>query len=164
MKETSANLIIVPFMFKLPPIFFQFMSIVQSLPKNKPFVICAIIAIIGIATAPGLAPHVFHGMHMVDLVMHQTGIALASILTFLSINSYFMTKSKKMIVVSIAFALFACAELIQLIESEKHHIMQMNMDMNMELNLGFWSSPMEWSHIMSFGMLVLFAIAIFRRN
>jgi len=36
--------------------------------------------------------------------------------------------------------------------------------MNMELNLGFWSSPMEWSHIMSFGMLVLFAIAIFRRN
>ena len=128
------------------------MSIVQSLPKNKSLVIFVIVAIVGVTTIPGLAPHVFHGMHIVDLVMHQAGIALASILTFLSINSYIMTKSKKMLIVSTAFALFAFAELIQLLESEKHHVVE------------FWTDPNEIAHIMLFGMLVLFAVAIFRRK
>ena len=128
------------------------MSIVQSIPKNKPLVICVIIAIVGITTVPGLLPHVFHGMHIVDLIMHQAGIALASILTFLALNSYIMNKSKKMIIVSIAFTLFAIAELVQLLESEKHHIVE------------FWTDPNEIGHIMLFGMLVLFAVAIFKRN
>ena len=74
------------------------MSIVQSLPKNKPLVIFVIIAIVGVTTVPSLAPHFFHGMHIVDLVMHQAGIALASVLAFLSLNSYIMTKSKKMLI------------------------------------------------------------------
>ena len=128
------------------------MSIVQSLPKNKPLVIFVIIAIVGATTVPGLLPHVFHGMHIVDLVMHQAGIALASILTFLSINSYILTKSKKMLIVSAAFVLFAFAELVQLLESEKHHVVE------------FWTEPDEIAHIMLFGMLVLFAVAIFRRK
>ena len=145
-------MIIVPFMFKLPSNFFRFMSIVESIPRNKPLVIFAIISIIGVSTLPGLVPHIFHGMHIVDLVMHQAGIALASILTFLSINSYILTKSKKMLIVSAAFALFAFAELVQLLESEKHHVVE------------FWTDPNEIAHIMLFGMLVLFAVAIFRRK
>ena len=128
------------------------MSIVESIPRNKPLVIFAIVSIVGVTTIPGLVPHVFHGMHIVDLVMHQAGIALASVLAFLAINSYIMNKSKKMIVVSIAFALFACAELVQLLESEKHHVVE------------FWTEPDEIAHIMLFGMLVLFAVAIFRRK
>ena len=145
-------MIIVPFMFKLPLYFFQFMSIVQSFPKNKPLIVFVIISIVGATTVPGLAPHVFHGMHIVDLVMHQAGIALSSVLAFLAINSYIINKSKKMIIIFIAFTLFAVAELVQLLESEKHHIVE------------FWAEPNEIAHIMSFGMLVLFAIAIFRRN
>ena len=128
------------------------MSIVQSLPKNKSLVIFVIVSIVGVTTIPGLAPHVFHGMHIVDLVMHQAGIVLASILAFLSINSYIMTRSKKMLIVSAAFTLFAFAELIQLLESEKHHVVE------------FWTEPDEIAHIMLFGMLVLFAVAIFRRK
>ena len=128
------------------------MSIVQSLPKNKSLVIFVIVAIVGVTTIPGLAPHVFHGMHIVDLVMHQAGIALASVLVFLAANSYIMNKSKKMLIVSAAFALFAVAELIQLLESEKHHVVE------------FWTEPNEIAHIMLFGMLVLFAVAIFRRK
>tara|TARA_B100001013_G_C24576259_1_gene428709 strand:+ start:536 stop:922 length:387 start_codon:yes stop_codon:yes gene_type:complete len=128
------------------------MSIVQSLPKNKSLVIFVIVAIVGVTTIPGLAPHVFHGMHIVDLVMHQAGIALASVLVFLAVNSYIMNRSKKMLIVSAAFALFAVAELIQLLESEKHHVVE------------FWTEPDEIAHIMLFGMLVLFAVAIFRRK
>ena len=128
------------------------MSIVQSLPKNKPLVIFVIIAIVGVTTVPGLVPHFFHGMHIVDLVMHQAGIALASVLVFLAANSYIMNRSKKMLIVSAAFALFAVAELIQLLESEKHHVVE------------FWTEPDEIAHIMLFGMLVLFAVAIFRRK
>ena len=128
------------------------MSIVQSLPKNKSLVIFVIVAIVGVTTIPGLAPHVFHGMHIVDLVMHQAGIALASVLVFLAVNSYIMNRSKKMLIVSVAFALFAVAELIQLLESEKHHVVE------------FWTEPDEIAHIMLFGMLVLFAVAIFRRK
>ena len=128
------------------------MSIVQSLPKNKSLVIFVIVAIVGVTTIPSLAPHVFHGMHIVDLVMHQAGIALASVLVFLAANSYIMNRSKKMLIVSAAFALFAVAELIQLLESEKHHVVE------------FWTEPDEIAHIMLFGMLVLFAVAIFRRK
>ena len=128
------------------------MSIVQSLPKNKSLVIFVIVSIVGVTTIPGLAPHVFHGMHIVDLVMHQAGIALASVLVFLAANSYIMNRSKKMLIVSAAFALFAVAELIQLLESEKHHVVE------------FWTEPDEIAHIMLFGMLVLFAVAIFRRK
>ena len=128
------------------------MSIVQSLPKNKSLVIFVIVSIVGVTTIPSLAPHVFHGMHIVDLVMHQAGIALASVLVFLAANSYIMNKSKKMLIVSAAFALFAVAELIQLLESEKHHVVE------------FWTEPDEIAHIMLFGMLVLFAVAIFRRK
>ena len=117
------------------------MSIVQSIPKNKPLVICVIIAIVGITTVPGLLPHVFHGMHIVDLIMHQAGIALASILTFLALNSYIMNKSKKMLIVSAAFVLFAIAELVQLLESENQHVVE------------FWTHPNEWAHIMMLGML-----------
>ena len=152
LKEASANLIVVPFMFKLPLNFFRFMSIVEAIPRNKPLVIFVIIAIIGVSTVPGLLPHAFHGMHIVDLVMHQAGIALASVLAFLAVNSYIMTKSKKMLIVSAAFMLFAFAELIQLLESEKHHVIE------------FWKEPNEIAHIMLFGMLVLFAVAIFKRK
>ena len=133
----------------------RLIGIVEYLNENKMMafqVVFAIIAIIGVSTVPSLVPHVFHGMHIVDLIMHQVGIVLASILTFLALNSYIMNKSKKMIVVSIAFALFACAELVQLLESQKHHV------------LDFWNSPTEWAHIMLFGMLVLFALAIFKRK
>ena len=128
------------------------MSVIESIPRNKPLVIFAIVSIIGITTVPGLAPHVFHGLHIIDLIIHQIGIVLASVLAFLAINSYIMNKSKKMIVVSIAFALFACAELVQLLESEKHHVVD------------FWNSPTEWAHLMLFGMLVLFALSIFKRK
>ena len=128
------------------------MSIVQSLPKNKPLVIFGLITIIGILTTPGLVPHVFHGVHIIDLVIHQVGILLASVLAFLAINSYIISKSKKMLVVSAAFMLFAIAELVQLLESENQHVVE------------FWTQPNEWAHFLSLGMLILFAIAIFRKN
>ncbi|MAY24009.1 MAG: hypothetical protein CMO17_00355 [Thaumarchaeota archaeon] len=128
------------------------MSIIQSLPKNKPLVILGLITIIGILTTPGLAPHVFHGVHIIDLVIHQAGILLSSVLAFLAINSYIMNKSKKMLIVSAAFVLFAIAELVQLLESENQHVVE------------FWTQPNEWAHFMMFGMLILFAIAIFRKN
>ena len=128
------------------------MSIIQSLPKNKPLVIFGLIIIIGILTTPGLVPHVFHGVHIIDLVIHQAGILLSSVLAFLAINSYIMNKSKKMLIVSAAFVLFAIAELVQLLESENQHVVE------------FWTQPNEWAHIMMLGMLILFAIAIFRKN
>ena len=128
------------------------MSIIQSLPKNKPLVILGLITIIGILTTPGLVPHVFHGVHIIDLVIHQAGILLSSVLAFLAINSYIMNKSKKMLIVSAAFVLFAIAELVQLLESENQHVVE------------FWTQSNEWAHIMMLGMLILFAIAIFRKN
>ena len=128
------------------------MSIIQSLPKNKPLVILGLVTIIGILTTPGLVPHVFHGVHIIDLVIHQAGILLSSVLAFLAINSYIMNKSKKMLIVSAAFVLFAIAELVQLLESENQHVVE------------FWTQPNEWAHIMMLGMLILFAIAIFRKN
>ncbi len=63
-----------------------------------------------------------------------------------------MNRSKKMLYVSAAFMLFAIAELVQLLESEKHHIVE------------FWTDPNEIAHIMLFAMLVFFAVAIFKRN
>ena len=153
LKETSANLIIVLFMFKLPIFFFQFMFSYQKfLQTRSKLVIFSIIGIVSACTIPILYPHVYHGTHIYHLALHVAGIILSLIMATLSINSFFMHRAKKMIVVSSAFLMFTAAELVQLLEAEKTHIHN------------FWESPTEISHIMLFGMLVLFAIAIFRRN
>ena len=153
LKEASANLIVVLFIFKLQSNFFHFMFNYQTfVQKRSKIVIFSIIGIVSACTIPILYPHVYHGTHIYHLALHVAGIILSLIMATLSINSFFMHRAKKMIVVSSAFLMFTAAELVQLLEAEKTHIHN------------FWESPTEISHIMLFGMLVLFAIAIFKRN
>ena len=128
---------------------FSYQKFVQTRSK---LVIFSIVGIVSACTIPILYPHVYHGTHIYHLALHVAGIILSLIMATLSINSFFMHRTKKMIVVSSAFLMFTAAELVQLLEAEKTHIHN------------FWESPTEISHIMLFGMLVLFAIAIFKRN
>ena len=124
----------------------------RFIERKSRFVILGIIGIVSACTIPILYPHVYHGTHIYHLALHVGGIILSLIMATLSINSFFMHRAKKMLVVSSAFLMFTAAELVQLLEAEKTHVHN------------FWESPTEISHMMLFGMLVLFAIAIFRRN
>ena len=135
------------------PDFCHFMFSYQKFVATRSrLVIFSIIGIVTACTIPVLYPHVNHGTHIYHLALHVAGIILSLIMSAVSINSFFMNKTKKMIIVSSAFLMFTAAELVQLLEAEKTHIHN------------FWESPTEISHIMLFGMLVLFALAIFRRN
>ena len=153
MKYAGIILIYVPFNFKLESnFFFHMFSYQRFIERKSRFVILGIIGIVSACTIPILYPHIYHGAHIYILSLHVAGIILSLIMATLSINSFFMHRAKKMIIVSVAFLMFTAAELVTLLEAQKHHV------------VNIWESPSEVSHIMLFGMLVLFALAIFRRN
>jgi len=129
------------------------MSIYQQFANSKPkLLVAVIIAVVGGLAIPFLLPHVFHGTHILHLLLHTAGVVLATFLTILGVNAYYQLRSKKMIITSIAFSLFSASELVQLINATETHVYD------------FFGSPSEIAHLMLLGVVGLFALAIFRRD
>ena len=129
------------------------MSIYQQLANSKPKLLGAvIIAVVGGLAVPFLLPHVYHGTHIIHLLLHTAGIVLATFLTILGINAYNELRTKKMAITAAAFSLFAALELVQLINATETHVYD------------FFGSPTEIAHLMLLGVVGLFALAIFRRD
>ena len=128
------------------------MSIYQQLTNSKPKLLGAvIIAVVGGLAVPFLLPHAFHGTHIFHLLLHTTGIVLATFLTILGVNAYSELRTKKMAITTGAFSLFAALELVQLINATQTHVYDI-----------FAST--EIAHLMLLGVVGLFALAIFRRD
>jgi len=128
------------------------MSIYQQLTNSKPKLLGAVIvAVVGGLAIPFLLPHVFHGTHILHLLLHTAGIVLATFLTILGVNAYYQLRTKKMAITAAAFSLFAALELVQLINATETHVYDL-----------FAST--EIVHLMLLGVVGLFAIAIFRRD
>ena len=86
------------------------MSIYQQLTNSKPKLLGAVIvAVVGGLAIPFLLPHVFHGTHILHLLLHTAGIVLATFLTILGINAYNELRTKKMAITATAFSLFAAS-------------------------------------------------------
>ena len=107
---------------------------------------------VGSLSIPVLMPHVYHGSHIYHLLLHTAGIILSVFLAILSVNAYYKMRTKKMIITTIAFMIFTCAEFVQLMDATKTHV------------YNILESPSEISHLMMLGMIGLLALAIFRRD
>ena len=128
------------------------MSIYQQLVNSKPkLMVAVIISVFGGLAIPFLLPHVFHGSHIFHLLLHTTGIVLATFLTILGINAYNELRTKKMAITAIAFSLFAASEFVQLVKATETHVYDI-------------FATTEIAHIMMLGVVGLFALAIFRRD
>ena len=68
----------------------------QILEKKSALFSIVVAGVVGILAAPVILPHVFHGLHIVHILLHVGGITLASFLTILSTLAYFRLKSKKL--------------------------------------------------------------------
>jgi len=128
------------------------MSIYQQIANSKPKLMAAvIIAVFGGLAIPFLLPHVFHGSHIFHLLLHTTGIVLATFLTILGVNAYNELRTKKMAITATAFSLFAASEFAQLVNATETHVYDI-------------FATTEIAHIMLLGVVGLFALAIFRRD
>jgi len=128
------------------------MSIYQQIANSKPKLMAAvIIAVFGGLAIPFLLPHVFHGSHIFHLLLHTTGIVLATFLTILGVNAYNELRTKKMAITAAAFSLFAASEFVQLVNATETHVYDV-------------FAPTEIAHVMLLGVVGLFALAIFRRD
>ena len=125
----------------------------QRFVNNKPKLLTGVIlVVVGALAIPVLMPHVYHGAHIYHLLLHTAGIVFSVFLAILSVNAYYKMRTKKMIITTIAFMIFTCAELVQLMDATQTHV------------YNILESPSEISHLMMLGMIGLLALAIFRRD
>nr|AIF06016.1 hypothetical protein [uncultured marine thaumarchaeote KM3_18_D11] len=128
---------------------FSYQRFAESKPK---LLIAVILTTVGALSIPVLLPHLHHGAHIWHLLLHTAGIILSVFLAILSVNAYYKMRTKKMIITTIAFMIFTCAELVQLLDATQTHV------------YNILESPSEISHLMMLGMIGLLALAIFRRD
>ena len=109
--------------------------------------------IIGILAAPVILPHIFHGYHILHIVLHVGGIVLAVFLTLLGIMAYYRLKTKRLLLTAIAFGIFICAEAVTLV------------DATWPMLYSFGTvSLLEVGHLLMITTLGLLAMGVFRND
>ena len=90
----------------------------SHLLENRPKLFTIIIfAVIAIFAVPVILPHVFHEFQVFHILLHLSGVAIASFLTIVSALAYARIKTKKLMFTMIAFGLFAVAEVFSVIDA-----------------------------------------------
>lgn len=89
----------------------------QILEKKSTLLGIIIAGIVGILAVPVILPHIFHGFHIMHILLHVGGIILAVFLTVLAVMAYNRLKTKRLVLTSIAFSIFILAEGITLIDA-----------------------------------------------
>jgi len=108
---------------------------------------------IAILAVPVIMPHIFHGFHIIHIMLHVGGITLASFLAILSATAYYRLRTKRMGMTLVGFLIFATAECVTLVDAT----------WPLMYRLGT-TSLMEVGHLLllfAFGML---AIGVFRND
>ena len=125
----------------------------QILEKKSALFSIVVAGVVGILAAPVILPHVFHGLHIVHILLHVGGITLASFLTILSTLAYFRLKSKKLMITTFAFSVFIVAEVVTLIDATWPNIYDIG-----DLAL------LEVGHLLMITSLGLLAMGVFRND
>ncbi len=110
-------------------------------------------AVVGILAAPIILPHIFHGYHIVHILLHVGGITLAVFLTVLSVMAYYRLRSKRLLLTSFAFSVFIVAEVVTLIDATWPTIYDIGV-----------VSLLEVGHLLMLTTLGLLAIGVFRND
>lgn len=90
----------------------------EQMLEKKPVLFGVVMtAVVGILAAPVIMPHMFHGFHIVHILLHIGGITLATFLTVLSMLAYFRARSRRLMITTCAFLIFVAAESVTLTDA-----------------------------------------------
>ncbi len=130
------------------------MSIYAQITEKKSTLFSVVIfAVVGILIAPIILPNLFHGTHILHIMLHVGGMIAAVFLTVVSSMAYIKTRTKRLLFTFIAFSFFIVAEAISLI------------DVTWPYTFYVGQLPFsELEHILIIGMLGIFTLAIFRND
>lgn len=148
------TLMLVPARFKSPARQTVCMFRPELILERKPVLFSVIVAgVVGILAAPVILPHVFHGYHIVHILLHVGGITLSTFLTLLSMMAYFRLRSKRLLITSFAFSVFVLAETVTLLDATWPTMYDIG-------NL----SILEVGHLLMIASLGLLALGVFRND
>ncbi|MGB9124866.1 MAG: hypothetical protein WA833_07120 [Nitrosotalea sp.] len=126
----------------------------SHLLENRPKLFALVIfTIIGIFAIPVILPHIFHEFQVFHILLHLSGVAIASFLTIVSALAYSRIKTKRLMFTMIAFGLFAVAEVFSVIDAAWQYTYY----------FGSVSAD-EVGHILELCTLGMFALSVFRRD
>ena len=122
--------------------------------ENRPKLFALVIfTIIGILSVPVILPHIFHEFQVFHILLHISGVSIASFLTIVSAIAYTRIKTKRLLFTTIAFGLFAVSEVFSVIDAAWQYTY-------------YWGaiSADEVGHILALCTLGMFALSVFRRD
>jgi hypothetical protein len=122
----------------------------ENRPKLFALVIFTVIAVFAV---PVILPHVFHEFQVFHILLHLSGVAIASFLTIVSTLAYTRIRTKRLMFTMIAFGLFAVAEVFSVIDAAWQYTYY----------FGSVSAD-EVGHILELCTLGMFALSVFRRD
>lgn len=126
----------------------------SHLLENRPTLFAIVIfAVIGILAIPVILPHIFHKFQVFHILLHLSGVAIASFLTIISALAYKRIKTRRLLFTLIAFAVFAVSEIFSVIDAAWQYTYY----------LGSVSAD-EVGHILALCTLGMFALSVFRRD
>jgi hypothetical protein len=126
----------------------------DNILENRPKLFAIVIfSIIGILAIPLILPHIFHEFQVFHILLHLTGVSIASFLTIVSTLAYIRLRTRKLLFTTVAFALFAIAEIFEVIDAGWQYTYY----------LGSFSVG-EMGHILELCTLGMFALSVFRRD
>lgn len=122
--------------------------------ENRPKLFAIVIfSVIGILAIPVILPHIFHKFQVFHILLHLSGVSIASFLSIVSALAYTRIKTRRLLFTLIAFALFAVSEIFSVIDAAWQYTYY----------LGSVSAD-EVGHILALCTLGMFALSVFRRD
>jgi hypothetical protein len=122
--------------------------------ENRPQLFTIVIfTIIGVLAIPVILPHIFHEFQVFHILLHLSGVSIASFLTIISTLAYTRIRTRRLLFTLIAFALFAVSEVFSVIDAAWQYTYY----------LGSVSAD-EIGHILALCTLGMFALSVFRRD
>ena len=113
-------------------------------------VVTGVVAILAI---PIIIPHLLHGFHIAHIFLHVGGITLAVFISILAGIAYYRLKTKRLLLSTVAFGNFICAETVYLIDTTWPTAYDIG---DMPLT--------EVGHLLTFVTLGLLALGVFRND
>ena len=122
--------------------------------ENRPKLFAIVIfSVIGILAIPVILPHIFHKFQVFHILLHLSGVSIASFLSIVSALAYTRIRTRRLLFTLIAFALFAVSEIFSVIDAAWQYTYY----------LGSVSAD-EVGHILALCTLGMFAMSVFRRD
>lgn len=120
--------------------------------KGNLFLLCVFVAI-GTMLLPVILPHLFHGIHIVQIGINIAGLALAIFLTISAAYAYSKIRTKRLATTFIAFSFFIASEVFAVVDATWPYTFYLGT-----------VSMTEISHLFIIGMLGIFSIGVFSRD